>query len=246
MDFKKSGLLFCLLVSLFFLRVPVAAQNNTDRFSNVALENARAVYHQAFGDEIGLYNGKRYIEYLYPFNEGDPYFNKPEPMSGSVFYDGVRYDSVLMRYNEISDELIINYYNEKIQLLKPRIEWFSVSGGYFINLEKDSVNSELYRSGFYNVLYNGSTMLLKKEVKSMQQRLSFNPEIPDYILQHDHYYLLMNGTFRPIKRKKDLLILLEDKKKEVQQFIRQNKLNFKRDRQNMLTQTIAYYDSLKK
>ncbi len=246
MKCRYLTILCCFFISFIFYRVQSSAQNKADPFPVAAMENAMAVYHHSFGDQIALYNGKRYIEYPFRFGEGDPYFNIPEPVTGSVFYDGVRYDSVQMRYNEISDELIINYYNEKIQLLKPRLEWFAIPAGYFIKLKKDSANSELVSSGFYNVLYNGAVRLLKKEIKSIQLKQSINLENLDYIEQHDHYYLQVNGTYHSIKRKKDVLVLFAGKKKEVQQFIRKNGLSFRRDRQNMLMLTTSYYDSLKK
>jgi hypothetical protein len=247
----SKKLLIALLACLcfFFFTVQKIVAQNSDSvkaFYSQALHNASTVYHQAFGDQKGLYNGPSYIEYPYKFKEGDPYFNMPNPEPGSVLYDGVTYDSVLMRYNEITDELVINYYTERIQLLKPKVEQFRFFNSDFIRIEKDSLSRSLISSGFYNRLYSGKISLFKKEIKAIRESSSINVELLSFIDEKDYYYIKKEGRYYPIKKKRDFFDLLNDKKKELKEFVKMNGLNYRRDRQNMLTQTIAYYDSLKK
>ena len=248
---KLKSLLIALLPGIcsFFFSIQKTTAQNSDSLNSFypkAINNARAVYHQAFGDQKGLYNGGRYTEYLYKFKEGDPYFNMPQPEAGSVLYDGIQYDSVLMRYDEIADELVINYYTERIQLLKPKVERFSFFNANFIQIEKDSLSNNLISSGFYNLLYKGKICLFKKEIKTISESTSTNVELQSFVEQKDYYYIKREGKYYSIKSKNELIDLLSDRKNEVKEFMRTNGLNFRRDRQNMLTQTIAYYDRLKK
>ncbi|CAN5518156.1 hypothetical protein BH11BAC5_BH11BAC5_01130 [soil metagenome] len=234
----------------FFLssvqKITAQSSDSVNAFYFQAIHNAALVYHQAFGDQKGLYNGSQYIEYPYKFKEGDPYFNMPYPEPGSVLYDGVAYDSVLMRYNEITDELVINYYIERIQLLKPKIEKFHFFNSDFIKIEKDSLSRNLISNGFYNLLYRGKISLLKKEIKTIVESSSINVELLSYVEEKDYYYIKKDGRYYSIKRKNDFFDLLSDKRRELKEFVKVNDLNFRRDRQKMLTQATAYYDSLKK
>lgn len=234
--------------TLFFNSNNIFAQGTASdsSFYQKALVNTMAVYHQSFGDQSALYNGSRYGEYLYKFKEGDPYFYSPAPVAGTVIYDGIKYDNILMRYDEIRDELIINDQGNRIQLLKEKVQYFNLYTADFIHIKKDSLVNNFISSGFYNLLYKGKICLLKKEIKTSRDELSIGTELQISIERNDYYYIKKDNKFYPIKNKGNLFNVFEDKKSEVQQFIKANDLSFKRDRQNMLTKTTAYYDSLKK
>lgn len=248
----KSNRIFItsLLISCTLLFYPcfIFAQDTLSGtfFYQKALVNTMAVYHQSFGDQAALYNGSRYGEYLYKFKEGDPYFNSPQPIAGTVIYDGVKYDNVLMRYDEIKDELVINDQGNRIQLLKEKVEYFSLFNSNFIKIKTDGHANNLVSSGFYNLLYKGKVCLLKKQIRTTKDDLSIGGELQISVEEKDYYYIKKDDKFYPIKSKGDLLDVFGDKKKEVQQFIKANDLSFRKERQNMLVKTTAYYDSLKK
>jgi len=151
-----------------------------------------------------------------------------------------------MRYNEVTDELIINDRTNRIQLLSKRIEYFNLYNADFIRLEKDSLTGIPVSSGFYNLLYKGKISLLKKQVKNIREVISFSMELQHFADEKDFYYLKKDDVIHLIKSKKDLYRLFGDRKKEVQQFVKLNGLNFRTGRQVMLTKATAYYDSLKR
>lgn len=247
MKFKKrfTGCLLVLWLFIFSAQSVLGQQTDSlNSFYQQALHQASAVYHQAFGDQKGLYNGGSYNEYPFKFQDGDPYFNMPDVTRGTVLYDGVQYDSVLMRYNEITDELVVNYYAYRIQLLKPKIENFYLFNTNFIQITKDSSSKNLVGSGFYQLLYNGKISLLKKEIKSIQQNTSTGVDLQNFVDEKDYYYIKREGTYYPVKHKKSFFAVLNDKKREVKEFMRSNGLNFKRDRERTISKTVAYYDSL--
>ncbi|MEP7111254.1 MAG: hypothetical protein ABI760_24880, partial [Ferruginibacter sp.] len=122
---------------------------------------------------------------------------------------------------------------------------FNLFNSDFIRLVRDSVKNYLESSGFYNLLYNGKVCLLKKQIKNIREVLT-NIEILRYADQKDHYFIKKDERIYKISSRKDLFKLMGDGKKAVQQFIKANKLSYRRDRQNMLTKATAYYDSLKK
>lgn len=233
---------------LFFSPNQMRAQGTASdtSFYQQALLNTMAVYHKAFGIQSALYNGSKYKQYPFKFSDGHQFFHSITPATGSIVYDGVKYDSVLMQYDEISDVLIIIGPGDWIQLLNGKVERFNLYNSNFVWLEKDSVRTSLNRTGFYNILYNGKTSLLKKEIKTIREEMTMRSEINRFADPKVHYYIEQNGEFYPIKSRKDLYRIFGDQKKDVQRFVKANRLNFRKNREEMLTSATAYYDNLKK
>ena len=246
---STNRLIISLLIfnSLFYASNTIVAQETTsvNSFYQKSLLNATGIYLKSFGSQGALYNGRQYNEYRMKFKEGDPYFQSPIPSMGKVIYGGLQYDSVLMRYDEVKDELVIHDHLRRLQLLKEKVTSFNLFNNDFINIEKNSLSSKLLSSGFYNLLYKGKISLLKKQVKSLREEISANIELLHFVQEKDYYYFKKGDEFFLIKSKRNLIALMADKKKEVQLFIKTNNLSFKSDRQNMLIRTITYYDSLK-
>jgi len=246
---KSGSVLFIFRVGCFLLLSPfnnISAQNtvSVNSFYQQALANAKSVYHKSFRDQSALYNGSN-GDYLFPFEKGYPYFYSIVPGIGSVVYDGINYDSIVMTYDEVKDALVIILGVKRLQLASEKVESFHLFNSDFIKINKDSLAENLVKSGFYNVLYKGKIWLLKKQVKIITEDLKTS-QVLHMIDEQDYYYIKMDDKFYLVNSKKNLLKIFSDKKKEVQQFIRVNGLNFRNDRMHMLIETIAYYDSLKK
>jgi len=245
-----KGLFFFLtpMFSVLFSITVIFAQQPAleNSFYQQSLANAKAFYHQSFGNQGALYNGSEYKEYEVRFKEGHPYFQSPRPGNATIIYGGILYDSIPMRYDEISDQLVIHDQTDKIQLLKEKVTSFSLFNNDFIKIEKDSLSANLVSSGFYNLLYKGKICLFKKEIKAVKEEASTNVELLSSVEERDYYYIKMDGKFYEMKNKHNLFVLMHDKKKEVQQFIKSNELSFRSNKQEVLTKATAYYDSLKK
>ena len=247
---KPDGFFFNFLAVCFILTFSfniTFAQNTAteNTFYQQALVNARAVYHQSFCNQSALFNGSEYPEYIFHFESGQPYFYAEESSEGCIVYDGIKYDSILMRYDEIRDLIIINSYTNRIQLWNEKVESFHLFNADFIKLEKDSLSHGLAFNGFYNILYNGKTGLLKKQIRTIIEKIT-TTEVLRTIDTNDWYYIKKEGKFYPVTSKKNLFKIFEDRKTEVKQFVRSSKLNFRKAPENMLIKTTIYYDSLNK
>lgn len=219
------------------------AVNNS--FYSKALENSISVYHQSFNDQSALYNGPLYYGYPFTFKEGQPYFNNEEVTFGTVVHEGILYDSIVMKYDEIADALIIFNGADQIQLWNERVESFHLFNADFIQPQKDSTVSGLDFPGFYNLLYNGKTSLLKKEIKLIREQISSSGELQRFVDTKEYYYLKKNGTYYAVTNSKSFYKILGDHKTEVKQFVKSNKLRFRKDKYNTLVRATAYFDSLK-
>ena len=208
-----------------------------------AIKNLVATYHNNIGDQTGKYNGSQNAGYTVSFYEGHPYFFKDELSKGSITYDNAVFDNVELLYDEVKDWVILQDSTHRIQLVSERLQGFTVFNQPFIRLEKDA-NTPIVASGFYQVLYDGATKLYKKEVKNIKEKFSNTPELTVLFEKTFYYYIKKGNRFYPIVKKKDFLKIFNDKGKELNDFISNTKLNFRKDKDNTLTKLLTYYDQL--
>jgi hypothetical protein len=238
--------LICVILSTFTIEISAQPASSDNVFYKNAVNNAIKLYHQSSGDQSGIYNGSQYGGYNFPFKEGHPYFSTDQFTMGSIEYDGVVYDSVMLLYDEIIEVVVMQNVVIRVQLITDKIAGFKIVNNNFIRIVKDSNSSSLISTGFYNLLYEGNITLLKKEVKSIREQITNTDGLLRFVDQKIHYYIKEADTYHTIKRKKDLLELFSSHKKQVQQYIRENHLSYRKDRDNTLIKVTAYYDGLKK
>lgn len=242
-----------LLITFCVYSYKIFSQNSlADTTAETAsFKNAVKFYHQFLSPETGLYNGSEYAYKLYyPFviNEGDPFFLTKQFDTGTVFYNRILYENVPLLYDLVKEEVLTkNPTNTSIiRLNNEKIEWFTILGHRFIKLYKDSVNHPEFHTGFYDQLYDGNTALYKKVSKIFKENTASFQGVNKYIVDVNGYYIKKNNQYYKVKNKKSLLGVLNNKKKEIDQFMRKNKLNVKRTREYTLTKTVVYYDSINK
>lgn len=248
---RFTGLASILLTVIItaILTLPAAAQfSDPDTlFYHKAINNAVSLYRQAAGDQSGLYNGSQYPGYPFEFRDGGhPYFVK-EVKAGSIVYDRQFYPQTKLLFDELAEQVVFEDSTHRIQLLRERISQFTIGNASFVRIEKDSLSTVLIKTGFYEVLYGGTVAVLKKEVKKLREEIRFVDEgILRFIDTKQYYYIRKGGVYYSVGSKNAVLSVYRDRRKELQQYIKANKLNFKKDRDNMLAKLSAYYDQLTK
>jgi hypothetical protein len=139
--------------------------------------------------------------------------------------------------------MIITDYNIIIQLNKEMVDMFSFEYGskthIFTRLEADTINS---LNGYVEVLYKGSTSLYVKHVKEIS-RLS-QGRMYDIFLELRKIYVLKDGIEHQVSRKHELISLLDDKKQQIRNFIKINKLRLSRKTLENIAPVLMFYDSL--
>lgn len=215
-------------------------------FYSASVSNAIQVYHHYLTPESGLYNGSEYAGYPFRFNEGHQFFGANELTKGSIVYNGILFENVPIQIDLITEHVIINCFEGgyRIQLINERISSFNLLNHTFIRIVKDSANSNVINTGFYDQLYEGDITVLKKEKKKIDEEISITAGIIRSVTEDNFYYLKKAGKYYSIKNKNYLVEVLHDKKKDIKQFMRKNKLKFKKDTENMLVQVAHYYDTL--
>lgn len=235
-------LFFAVLVASY---TGLAQQTPDSSFREAAIKNLIRFYDTTIGKQSHLYNGPLYEPYPRPFTEGHQFFLEDFFRIGSVFYDGLKYDSIPLKYDLIRDELLLEHYNQvfAVNLLKEKVEAFSFSQHSFIKIIGDK-KINFPGDGFYDQLYSSPAIQFlakrKKFIQETPRTITFERET----YQRTYYYILKDGRYYDIKNKKSLMNLLRDKKKEMQQFIKNNSLRFKENFEEDVKQAIRYYDQL--
>lgn len=200
---------FCLLISL-----------STSSQSELGNKELYKWFDASVGQEnIGLIDGVEYRE-LYHSKDGDhKFYASSSYQIGNVTYNGQQYFDVEMKYDLHDDEIIIKTptrtITHTIQLIKEKIDSFSINGAEFIALNNltDHIN------GFYEVLFRSEDLsFYKKNIKSSNKYYS-GRSIYYRFKNKDEYLLYFNDEYHKItKSKKSLIKLLPEHKKDINLF----------------------------
>jgi hypothetical protein len=138
--------------------------------------------------------------------------------------------------------VILQDENHRIQLSNERISRFTIGNNQFTRFVNDSLGPSEPETGFYNILYEGQLSVLKKELKTIRQIYSYSQEATRMIDVKSNYYFRKNNQYTRIDNQKELLNFFPERKKEIQHYIKTNKLSFKKDPDNLLVKVAVYYD----
>jgi hypothetical protein len=244
MKFRLSAV-FLIAVLLHSIQVSGQSLQEDTILFQTALSRTLAVYYDQLGDQSRLFNGSLYQGYEYVYREGNPYFlNSPVSRIGSVEYDSMLFINVPLIYEDYRQKLVAVDQGFKMQLINERVNSFTIADHHFVRVFPTSQYVGLKENGFYEVVYPGHTKILKWTKKDMQEALSSAFGSEWYVTRSDSYFIRINGSWIYFKSRKDLLNILSDQRKEIQRFIKKNKLNYKKDRDNTLNQVAGYYDQI--
>ena len=234
---------FFYILLICILSKNVTAQNADDTTLHENALNAINVYYENLGEESPLYNGTEYLEYAYTLQEGNPFFQVVNFINGNINLDGMIFHDVPMLYDIVKDQLIIQDFQKvyKINLPADRIQQFFLLGHLFVRLAPNA--SDPIKTGFYDQLYKGKIALFAKREKKILEKYS-NIQISKVVISQNVYYIKKDGVYYTIKNKSSLFSVLKNKKKEVQQYLKTNKIKFKREPERAMIMAVTYYDQL--
>ena len=205
------------------------------------LQNIRQYYFSQRGEQLAIFNGVQREEYSMDF-KGHAYFQSTDWQLGMVEYEHVLYDSIQMRYDLYTDQVVVKLKGSggiSFALFSPRVSQFSFSGLDFewITAKAD----DPLVSGFYLRLVKGNLTAYEQRTKKIRERI-VNGASVQVFEESIHYYLYRNGTYYPIEKKRNILTALKEHKKEIQQFISKNKLNFHKQPSKTLSAVAEFYN----
>ena len=199
-------------------------------------------YNSQRGAQSAIYNGK--VFYSYPSDiEGIPYFQSSNWQKGTVVYENIIYEDILMKYDQVKGQLIVTPSETggmHISLYSPRIQEFRFSGFQFIYFNRENDNSSL-PEGFYQVLVKGTITAFANTTKTISEKIVGNALYKKFE-ENVSYYLLKKGQYYHINSQNDLLNALEEHRKEIKGLLRTMKLNHKKDPLRIIISAVELYN----
>jgi len=244
---KKNKIeLFVTLLLLIACRNNIFGQSEVQDSikCNNAFSNTIALYTETIGVQAGIYNG---CDYQYErINSGHVFFETNDLVKGSIVYDHIEYRDVPMLYDIVRDELVIqgNYQPYFILLASYKVSQFSLSGHTFTRISADSLTGTAIQTGFYQCLYNGKTKAWVKNRKGIEESIDNGNILKKTAVEKNKWFISKQGTYYEVQGKSSVLKVLADKKKEIQQYTKQNKIKFKNNMDVALARIVAYYDTI--
>jgi len=150
---------------------------------------------------------------------------------------------VQLMYDEVADVVLLSDSTHQIQLIKEKLQSFTIGSDKFINIWVDSNVTNLYASGYYQALAEGPVSLLKKEIKKVRDRI-IGTEIFYQIDVTTDYYVKENQNLYLIDGKKAIIKILNNKSQELRKYINSERLNYNKDKEAMLIKVVNYYNLL--
>lgn len=179
--------------------------------------------------------------------KGSPYFNEAF-VTGTIFTNDNKSFKALLRYNAYNDEMQMKQNGNIIALLKFEGSRITLNGETFEvynYTDKSGANETAY---FVNLSKPGKAQLLvhkrKKYVEGTKSETTYGVDAPATFRDEISYFLYKNDELNLLKlSKKNILKSLDDKNKELNNHISDNKLKFKKDHEPYI-KLIDFYNNL--
>jgi hypothetical protein len=234
------------LIAIFIL----LAQNlwsqqyyNDSALVSGASDHVKRSYIEKRGNLLAIFNGKLHNSYLSTI-EGTAYFLSDSFQTGTLVYENIFYENIVMNYDLVLDQLIVAENRSTgipISLFSPRVKEFSYSGLIFFYLNDTDPLAAHLPMGFYQQLASGKARAISRSTKMIIETPGDNTVLRRFE-QTKRYYIIKEGQLYHIKKKKDLLNTLKDQRKGIQEFMRNQKLNFKKKKEKTITAVTEFYN----
>ena len=186
-------------------------------------ETGKYDYLGEAGLDAAIYRGPEAPKYPFLF-EGTQYAYTDEFEVGTVVYNGVEFRGVHLNLSASSDELHLKILKSGIviELEKRLVESFTIGERQFLALQgKDAVKG--LAAGYYEVLHNGKSLLLKKNIKKVAVRKHEEKGIFRQFEIANRYYLVKDGVAGHVFMSGDIVKRFVEMKKELKAFVKKNK-----------------------
>lgn len=233
-----------LLVSMLFFVSQLTYSIDRDKNIDSRVLTDKIITAQqdtAFLNQV-LYNGSVW-KGLYYNIFGTQFMFDDDWMRGSVSLGGFQFDSLELKYDIYSDDIIVNYNDIRMLVLNKELLDSFILQHENKNMHFRNFRDGEYVNGYYQVLYEGDSKLYKKWHK---KRAQFVIEARYDEFQYENQLILLSdGKANRISRRGDLIKIMGDWKKEIRSFLRLEQIKIDINSPATIIPVLEYYDSLK-
>jgi len=205
-----------------------------------AQDSPVANYLQQAGDFAILYNGRIEPFYSLLTYESLPYYKSSDFAEASFIYKDNYYPNQKAR---------LDLYREQLVLLPPEKRYGIIISSQYVSkvfiygktfVFLNSPKEDGIKKGFYIQLFEGNKIkLLCKE--------SYLPQQKQITYSFDHkviYYILYDDKYHNVKNKNSFINLFPEYKKQINQYVKDKKLNFRMNPEHSFTSLAVYCEHL--
>lgn len=175
---------------------------------------------------------------------GHAYFMSGDFLKGDITFNGKVFRDKTFKYDLYADEIVLWVNPSTIIFLnKEMVDEFTID--YYNNefrvLNTGNDSTSVLR-GYVNIYYEGPTALYVKYRKEIELLAVDNKY--DLFSQHHKVYIRKNGEVIQVSGKRQLYKLLADKKVELKDFVKKNRLSVTKEVPQSFIPLLQYYDGL--
>jgi len=202
---------------------------------------------EKYGTNDFLVNGWKY--YPEHFNaKGSPNFLNLSWTDGFLSTSGGEtFEGLALRYNLQMDEVVLRQTLSDglpafVMLNKDFISSFTIQSHTFI--KANNLTPDMQIMGYVEVVYSGGISLYLKHQKEFVGNYNANTPEGSFSKQKTTKYILINNQLVRVQKKKALLALFPEHKKQIKKFMSSNKIRFKKATNPQLRKLLQYCDEL--
>lgn len=234
--------------SICYITVPQLAngqQAANDTISpTTTLATALRQYDASFEAHPQLVNGPEYVDYAQRYNArvGNQFFQTAELQFGSVEYNEHLFQNQQLKYDVVLDQLIIRHPTSPLllRLIEEKVRTFTIADHHFIRLVADTVTGTVVGTGYYEVLQEGPVQILARRSKRLQKQVS-QKAINASFTGTDKLLARKAGVYQVVGSKAAALRLFADRLPEMQAYVRQRNLTFRKAQLESTLADLAHY-----
>ncbi|GAO41347.1 hypothetical protein FPE01S_01_03590 [Flavihumibacter petaseus NBRC 106054] len=201
------------------------------------------LYTESIGQSSHLFTGTEYLRRATRTN-GNAYYLDQELQPGTLWYMGARYESIPMMLDIEKDELVIQDFRKSllIALFAEEVDSFYLDQHRFAFLPQWISGLS---SGYFELPQTGALKLWVKRSKYFEQSAKADENaLPGYRYE-SRYFIQSVNAFKEINTADDLMAIVADRQEAVKEYLKQNKLRFRRDKEAVLSAAVAFYNQIK-
>ncbi|HEY9003592.1 MAG TPA: hypothetical protein VIM89_19700 [Mucilaginibacter sp.] len=210
-------------------------------YSSAAV-NTISYFNANIGDQSEIYSGTQY-DLLPPANKGTFYFQDKNICTPSLICFNAKWHKDIPVLYDVYNDIMVSVNGNYLFALKPeKLSDVFLLGHHFVYFDPKGRNN--MSIGFYDELYDGRSKVLVKRIKTVFDH-QVSAQFAEIIYEdHSTIYLKKGDKFLEISSKGDLKDALADKKKQINEFMRVNKINFNKDKESTVAKVAGYYDQI--
>jgi hypothetical protein len=200
-------------------------------------------FNEAIADQSEIYNGAEYQSPL-PAYKGSVYFqDKNYCTPGIISYNGTRYKNIPVLYDVFNDIMVAAARNNSSNyiLRSEKVSDVYLSDHHFIYISAQNTGN--LTPGFYDQLYSGKTQVLIKRIKTIKNNIT-SQGVEVVYKDYSDIYIKKGNTSYQVNSKGSVLDIFKDKKKELNQFLGNNKIRYNDNKEASVVKLAYYYDQI--